>query len=286
MIGLIKYEAAIDYIRVTLPARASDHEAIAFASEARLALGIGGGQDEGKKARYLGYYGEERGGVFYGARHDGWMVQASGHAADAVARLKMAKTARCTRLDLALTIWFSERQEKIASIVAQEAKTARETGLAHASTKIQLIDGFGDGDTVYIGSRTSEQFARVYDKERESGKAYYVNAWRFEIEYKGDRATPLWTALRTDGYRSDQIGETVVSWFRERGISYPPGVSIIPGVPPQRVRDETEDTRLLAWLATSVKPTVRRLFDKNLGQAVYFALGLGDDEQKSTDNFS
>ncbi len=285
MLGLLKWDAHLDYYRVTCAADVTDLHAVQFAEAASKALKQGGIAEDEHTAHYLGYYGRERGATFYGARNDGWMVQTSGPSAGETFLAMREAPGKPTRVDLALTIWLSEYEASYAHRVAESVAGARAKGVVHQGLRVALINGYGHGDTAYIGARTSEQFGRCYDKEKESGQAEFAHAWRFEIEYKGEKAQQVARSLRTDAYSPEQIGSTVVAWFRSHGSPLPPDVSVVPPVPLGRLRHEEDDTRILAWIATSVKPAVRRLISKGKQDLVYYALGLADAPGESADNF-
>jgi hypothetical protein len=55
-------------------------------------------------------------------------------------------------------------------------------------TKITAIED----QTLYIGSRKSEIFWRVYDKAEELGRPELAPLWRIELELKGERARQFW----------------------------------------------------------------------------------------------
>lgn len=83
-----------------------------------------------------------------------------------------------SRIDLQITIplpeWYKSRGL---------TETLRGDEWPGRSRNITLIDGGGD-DTVYIGSRHSDRYIRVYVKE--------VEWLRFEVEYKGHLARKVW----------------------------------------------------------------------------------------------
>ena len=70
-------------------------------------------------------------------------------------------------------------------------------------------DDYPAGATVYHGSRTSERFARQYDRHKKQD--YGPPRRRDEIELKGDTSRALWSELMTSLSEAEQIGE-------ERGV--------------------------------------------------------------------
>lgn len=124
------------------------------------------------------YLGKQSDGLFYGkAEQNGkrhFMIIASGEFAhDAFGVLN--EHFHITRLDIQLTIekpgWYSARNFCDEMRQGQWPGRRRVAGLRE--------NGKGE-DTVYIGSRTSDKFIRVYVK--------HMHYLRFEIELKGEYA--------------------------------------------------------------------------------------------------
>ena len=66
-------------------------------------------------------------------------------------------------------------------------------------------DSYPAGATVYHGARTSERFARQYDKHKKAGIG--PPRRRDEIEIKGDSSRRLWSELMADFAHGEQLGE-------------------------------------------------------------------------------
>lgn len=159
---------AIDYIRITT----SD-----WGEYERLATGVHGLVDGDVVAgRFLQYQGSKRGASFHGQAIQNdrahYLGQVSGAPADGCDGL--LHLGRVTRIDLQVTInkpdGFTGR--RLCDCLRAAVWDGRRR-------KVTLIDGAGD-DTVYIGSRLSDVYIRVYVKAQD-----YL---RFEVEYKGDGA--------------------------------------------------------------------------------------------------
>lgn len=111
-----------------------------------------------------------------------------------------------TRLDFAIDV--------VDGFSPQEFQDRFERGEIQSSAKkITVIEsreeGSSLGKTVYLGSRKSERFLRVYDKGLETGKG---GSWtRIEIELKQGVATAVARAMVREGIRS--VGCAVVSRF-------------------------------------------------------------------------
>lgn len=132
------------------------------------------------------------GSFFWGSgqqsSHDHYLIQVSGAMADRVTDSLIdsdTKNFNVTRIDLQITIpkpdWFKSRS--FVDTLRGDVWTSRRR-------KVTMIDNYGD-DTVYIGSRKSDRFARVYVKETD---------WlRLEFEYKKSRADNVYHLLATHG---------------------------------------------------------------------------------------
>lgn len=123
------------------------------------------------------------------------MVRVSGSMADLLIEdiLNASEDRKVTRVDYQITWplpdWFSQwrffnRMKKKGHTVGWRESRDRSTG-----TELS---------TVYIGSRTSSRFSRIYVKMDNLGEPYL----RFELEMKGDRAS---VAAREQGKGEDRV---------------------------------------------------------------------------------
>jgi hypothetical protein len=161
--------------------------------------------------------------------------------------IKRLLTLRVSRLDIALDI-DSDVYELAAQPVRDETlhTTAR-----HWS---EIISGRG-GRTVYIGSRTSERFMRVYDKQAEAGLAQPCT--RFELELKGDTAKRCARQLLA----SNSKAEVICAWLADyAAFDFPAWYEAIGEamhLPIEHGKRADTDTR--KWLMSAVVPSIVRL---------------------------
>jgi len=269
-----RYDAAVDWVTLTLPASAGESDALRFRAAAEDALQDAGLIAERRGGQVLGYRGQASGKAFYGARPDGWLFRASGEQANRDYCREWPHTSRCTRVDLAVTVWREDWPVSVAHETMLQAIAARDSGHMHRSTKVCYYDGCGDGDSCYVGSRSSEQMLRCYDKGKESGETRYNGSWRWEIEYKGQRASQAWETLCEAQDAAQSIVATVETWLAERGIALGPAVGGSGCILTRVARGEGDDSARLEWLTRSVAPMIARLIDRCGHSAVYSALGL------------
>jgi hypothetical protein len=99
---------------------------------------------------------------------------------------------KCTRIDLAIDV---KDNSLLMGDIEQMASEHNWKGTAHSSTTIKSNDG--KGCTVYMGSRSSERFVRIYDKAAQLAQ---LGDWvRIEAEIKGDSARGVARAIAASG---------------------------------------------------------------------------------------
>lgn len=148
--------------------------------------------------RRLQYKGHSWEGVFAGSALQGgkkhYMVQSSGEQAHRFLDWVRTNTLsiydwNVTRIDLQITIDLPEdwnTRKVYDSLVAWDGPGR--------PRKIAVVMSGDGNDTIYIGSRTSDRFTRLYVKPLDGGH----KALRFETEYKGDHAHTVYAACYRD----------------------------------------------------------------------------------------
>jgi hypothetical protein len=216
-----------------------------------------------ERSGVMQYKGNASGGLFHGqGEQQGrthYMVRASGEQADKYGYAMLQSGARVTRLDIQITLempnWWDVRAV---------TDSLRGGVWPNRIRKITSIDGNGE-DTVYIGSRTSDKFIRVYVKGSE---------WlRFEIELKGDAARVAAKHIKTGGRPSmagillSELSKLpmcqMVDYFMK-------GVGKSQGSVEIKVRQvQPEKIKKMRWLA-SLLPAIEQLMnDHDYGHSVY-----------------
>lgn len=181
---------------------------------------------------------------------------------------------RVTRLDLCIDF----RPDKKCLLAAKLFNGLSEERKAKLPT-LSLFVGPKGGDTLYVGSRHSPQFGRLYDKGVQSQTEAPGIKWRAEVEYKKPVAGLMALELiqEDSAERREAIIDTVLHWFFDRDIdvepSYARGHAIQISVE-QRI---TTKDRKLAWLRSQVQPTVQTLISLGLGKEVLKSLDISED---------
>jgi hypothetical protein len=235
--------------------------------------------------RFSGYEGFRCGPIAYGRRDDGAIIRASSVAAAPVFVATAGITGvHATRVDVQATLNYGDDLVNWARGLAARSLAAREAGLKHRGWQIHVREGYGTGDTLEIGSRSSEAYGRVYDKHRESMASqkeqnrgvgvgsFPLGCWRYEVEYKGSQAENVWQHLRAAPDAAVAAGGLVRTWYGDRGIVLPLDVAAGPSLRSVRVTPDVE--RQLRWLGVSVLPTVQSLINRGFSRQVYEVLGL------------
>jgi len=240
------------------------------------ALEATGESDVWVPARLYGYSGHIFKGVFLGRGTQGVLVQASGVAADAIARA-IPHPDNVSRIDIAYTVWSdTDATVRIARASAEVA--AHKPRQGGRPPRRRLINGFGSGDTLYIGTRGKESiYMRVYDKGAESKLKEYEGATRYELELTDTYARDAFHSLRDVGMSHYSMVSMAAGYWEKRGISLPemPDVIVLTAIDLPRKEEDAE--RRFRWLEECVRPSLRMLLEKGYSEArIAQALDIGD----------
>ena len=272
-------ECGVDYLTTTWPTAVNDTIMISTSNvmdwAQRRACARGKG-DWVKHWAWQGYVGYSCGPVQVGERLDGCILRLSGVAAHDWLTAGFPAGHNISRLDVALTVWGVTEQS--TAIARHKDEAIEERNILHSRPfRVTLIDGNGDGDTLYLGSRTSEQFVRIYDKERSpNSEPTYKTALRYEVECKEGLARHVYERCIIGGYSPGNCHAVLTGLLARRGIN-PLGTR---GVQPATIKpsdlrkSSVEDT--LSWLETQVRPSVRRLMEQGYAREVVNALGFDE----------
>lgn len=227
--------------------------------------------------RWNGYAGKRFGKLLWGCRPDGSIIRVSSSAADTIGKAMSGTGWNCTRVDFQATVRLSGttvdahiKDCATSAVLARSAATGRPVKIAH-------INGYGAGDTLNIGSRSSDVYMRVYNKARESELPEYEQCVRVECEFKDDRARNAYWAWQASGCSHDFVLETLAAMAGRRGVSTLHGVAKGVGVIPLgRVHNTNLDAKLM-WLEHVVRPSVDKLVAAGWKEDVLRALGLDKD---------
>ena len=191
---------------------------------------------------------------------------------------------RTTRLDVQATARFTPGQPDLAKHVHAAAirygrQHARAPAVRFSGEDVRI-------QTVYLGSRTSERYGRVYDKMAESKDEHFRDCWRWEVEVKGDPADHLTRRLVATEHANDLALAHLRTYFDGAGVDPPMQLPQLDG--PWRIAyRHTDDDRRLRWLREQVAPVLIGLVDRGRRDDALDAMGVhpirGDDPKAETE---
>lgn len=229
-----------------------------------------------KKGGFQGYNGISCGPLFLGERPDGMLIRASGHLSKELYDSLDLTDCKATRVDVQATIEFPSYKANVAELLGDTRQAAARAAGQKMKPKQHLDMGYGDGDTLYIGSRSSPRFGRVYDKMKQADDGSFLNCWRFELEYKRLMAPKIIQVLAGEREVENAILDILEGQFMDWGL--PLGISAAPLVVAGSIGRRQPDTdRSMTWLRNQVAPTVERLLGTIAPHEIMTALGLLTD---------
>jgi hypothetical protein len=230
--------------------------------------------------KLLGYEGLSAGNCFVGDNDGGTYAQFSGEKANFAFDYVDHPQAKYSRLDVQMTVKYSVTNYN-------EGRRCYDAAMDHNSRiqsggrrKIYIIIGSDGGDTVYLGAPSSEQRARIYNKEVQSEDVAFTRCWRYEIVLRDELSTQLYRQLTGDPFtRADECVAFVITWLATRGVVLPDLVRWSTSPVPIRRSRPTDVERKLAWLKHQVAPTVRYLTESGYRSQALDALGVEEKDQ-------
>lgn len=259
----LKLETAVDYLTVTTKSESTSANLIhklfslkpqEFWTSARH-----------KRWSFMGYVGQAYEGIRYGLRKSEAIVMLSGPTCQELWSKVAPLRARCSRIDLAVTVTLPARDKDVA-------RNGYKQALDFAGASSALVTSSRGGNTLYSGSRSSRFFGRLYDKGAEEGLEPGA-IWRYEVECKKPASEAMVSALLESVDVPVFIGDYVYQWFASRGVQ-PIWTSKDTQCAIELSAYVQTPDKSLEWLRTQVKPTIARLVIAGREQEVRDALGL------------
>jgi len=163
--------------------------------------------------------------------------------------------AKISRLDLAKDFTGAEID---LETIYQSLERGRNEGTARSFSKVQSAGG---GYTLYVGSRQSEKFIRIYNKAAQESltDTYW---YRYELETKGMVARAVATSLIASGNWSgvfDVATRGMLDFFGTTPLAHFYALDTVPvGLP--KIERQTDRE---AWIASQVLPAVAKYYIDN-----------------------
>lgn len=239
-------------------------------------------QSEAKPWFFRGYKGFQllsgnSGHFAYGEHsHQGFLVQMSGEYSSKFWLTFVSVADNTSRIDLKTDCELYEPNQNWAQICYHNLLDASGQG---GRSFTLLMGNRGRGQTLYVGSRKSDQFGRFYDKSAQMGETA-GRVWRYEVEFKKKRAKAVADIFAKIGNEEDRdtlanrIAQEVYWWFDCRGV---PPLFDWKGARASKI-EVNYDGQIgkIDWIRKQVSPTVKRLIMAGRGEDVIDALGIRD----------
>lgn len=225
----------------------------------------------------LGYSGRGNSICFLGRRGDGWLVRVSGAGAHEFARHVDPVLWFCSRCDIAVDVWIGYDPDQVIQSAFEQAIASREASSAGFRRRVRLVDSGGDGNTLYLGARTSQVFSRLYNKGAESGDERYFGCLRLECQYNGATAREVSKALDLRQFDRGAMVAAVVSCIGKAGVPIDISTGGVRPLEWSVDAPKTDDLKQVKWLREQVGPTARRLEHVFGKGSVMSILGLDDE---------
>lgn len=208
-----------------------------------------------------GYYGRKSGGAVYGVRDDTYLAILSSDCARENWRSVAQWATNCSRLDLQVTFELKQRDTSLfdrleTHFCSLPPRRGRPLGVC------RVRDNRG-GNTLYIGSRSSDWYMRIYDKGVESGLCEGGWLVRVEIERKRTLAKRVLAQLMESADAEATIFDLVCSDLEKQSVQ----VSFLYNslLEVARVDSISDSQRRLAYLTSSVRPIIEKLINAGFG---------------------
>lgn len=189
---------------------------------------------------YMGFSSE---GIRSGARHDDVIVQLSSETAKAHWSSVAKLASNISRLDVQTTARLVPFDAGYGKVVYRDAVKFKRKHQPNLTVGMMLQHQ--KGMTTMIGSRQSDRYLRCYDKFQESKDKAYQDCWRYEVEYKGDRAKTVATNLLAEPETVEIQMSLVLSEFSNRG--HRPPLPFVQASLSESHRKTTTIDRRLEW---------------------------------------
>lgn len=268
MYGVTGWSAGVDWITTTWPA---GHEPSSLDLERAIVKMVMRATGDGTAFwpvevwAWHGYIGHQIGRVRWGKRPDGMILQVTSDWSQLYLEEVGVTGHNVSRLDIKLDVWHDWDGDMVVSRHKDEALAGRKR-INGRPYRVALVNGFGGGDTLYAGSRSSDVYVRVYNKEKESiDNERYKNAVRFECELKDEPARETLERIRRSGYSQAGIAREVAYFCGRRGVDIPVDTGNDGQIRRNATTPRPDAIRKLEWLRTQVSPSVKelmRIFDR------------------------
>lgn len=240
--------------------------AIALVSES------GSGNDRSTWSAF-GYEGFSCGGIRFGERQDGCIAILSGPYAQQHWKRFYKLATNTSRIDCQATVRYPVSS---STKIAQHFKAAqRWHHKGKAKRRVTILKSTDRSATIYLGSRASDCFGRIYQKDSESKLDHYLNAIRYEFEFKGKVAPRVAKIVSASSLNEDAAISLVSRNLKASGI-FCPTLEDVHNALICVSRTRSDIYRRLEWIKVQVRPSVESAISHGVLTSLIEALGLTD----------
>lgn len=246
-------DAGIDYIRVTTTdAREQNKCSDYYLAIAKADKALG---HKERAAGAFGFIGRATRHALMAYKKEWAMLQVSGSAAQESIML-VSERSQATRIDIQATILEGEEEVR-GKMLSLYEEACDWKGYKGRPAKVTGVFNRHDVQTIYIGSRSSDWFIRIYDKFAESGKEEHRGCIRYEVEIKGRASKALWRLMAEKGKGVTYLLKVLETHLKRNGIEMPK--TWLPSTCPQMpIIERTTIESTMAWLRRAVAPAYTR----------------------------
>lgn len=226
-----------------------------------------------KRRSMLGFYGWESAGCFVGSNDTRHYAQFAGKYANDAYHMFEHPKVHISRIDLQITVQYDIELQKEGRYQYARAIHHNKGLPDYRQRKIHLFAGSDGGDTIYVGSPSSDTRGRLYNKAKQSGEKAYERSWRYEVVYRNENASSVFRYLINQGIAPTAIIlQEVLNWYAKRGI-----VVLDVGMDGTKSIElpkapSTDVERKLRWIKKQVVPTIRKLAELGYAEELMEAI--------------
>lgn len=272
----VRTEVGVDWFSMSLPA--DKYPAAEWYYECQEVIErIADDGNEVKERTLLGYAGISVGNCFAGAGESSFYCQLSGSYAQRYWQELYRVEGHISRFDIQSTVFFDSPSDDLGINTLAIARNAAIGKGKKPKWTVSRVDDNSGGFSMYIGSKNSEQYLNLYNKEVESGQEAYKGAWRYELRLKNDYATSAAYTLFSNQASSEVIIlDSIKSWLERKGVDAPwsavGGQTCLYTVGKPKTDKETA----LWWLSNQVRPALDKARKLGYYTEACQALGLAE----------
>jgi Replication initiation factor len=231
--------------------------------------------DAGKKietSTRFGFVGYQSDSFFHGHRGNERLMIASGARAHPIGLDIIPLATNVSRLDLQVTVLTDRDRPNLARHGYAHLNSHPQT--RGRESKRTLIESQPEGDSLLIGSRRSDLYARLYDKGAEAKISAPRTLWRYEVEAKRDKAKAFAAVVSAAPSPETVCASVVASHFSRKGLE--PFYSTAGLGQLSLWAVERADRDVLEWFRTTVSKSIRRAATRYGWVAVLDSLELSE----------